>query len=237
MEKPELYQLARIDWQFFGTLTFRAAEVPERIRVSMWFAFVRKIAANFGCHFHTLLWCLRQESGEINGRRHFHYLLGGLPEKAVTKSSCFAQMAQWENLRGGMARVRLFDRSLNGIDYIAKDCLGMSGADLYESAKFGSSSSSLMLSKGVSGKLVRIIREERRVVQRLEKKSVRCELGKVESSESVPPVRIYQLRGPVSARGDASSAAYLMSAKFWKKSPEAFYEIIDQLSSQKAEKS
>jgi hypothetical protein len=69
MEKPELIHLSRIDWQFFGTLTFRAAEVPERIRLSMWFAYCRKAAAHFRLFFPKLPWCLRQEEGESTARR------------------------------------------------------------------------------------------------------------------------------------------------------------------------
>lgn len=170
MEKPELYQLTRIRWQFFGSLTFRVAELPERVRLSMWFTAARKTAENFGLYFPTLPWCLRQEEGETTGRRHFHVLLGGLPSRAVTKSTNFALMAGWESVGGGMARYRIFDRTLNGVDYVCK-CLGMSGADVYESAKFGSKSSGLMLSKGAEKILQRVIREERRHVQRLDKRS------------------------------------------------------------------
>jgi len=211
MEKPELYQLTRIRWQFFGSLTFRAADVPERTRLSMWFSVARKCAGSFGLYFPTLPWCLRQEEGETNGRKHFHVLLGGLPSEGVTIQTCFALMSWWQRflpqefqpckngckgekyarvcpkcgqerkrfpLRenpagvagGGMARVRLFDPSLNGVDYVVK-CLGMSGADVYESAKFGSKSSGLMVSKGVEKILGRVIREETRHIQRLEKRS------------------------------------------------------------------
>lgn len=168
MESPDVYQLTRIDWQLFGTLTFASERLPERVRLSMWFAHCRKTCASFRVYFPNLLWCLRQEEGELTSRRHFHYLLGGLPEKAATIGTCFAAMHNWENLGGGMARVRLFDRALNGVDYVA-DCLQMSGADVYESAKFGSKSSGLMLSKAGLARLDRVIREERRHVQRSEK--------------------------------------------------------------------
>lgn len=233
MEKPELYHLARIDWQFFGTLTFRAAEIPERVRLSMWFAYVRKVAGNFRLHFPSLLWCLRQEEGELNSRRHFHYLLGGLPEKAVTIGTCFALMAEWEKLRGGMARVRVFNRSLNGIDYIAKECLGMTGADSYESAKFGASSSGLMLGKGAETKLRRGIRESRRFVERSEKKSGK-RVSQVDSSAFVPRISVPQRRDAVLPRSEVSSTAYGLGKKFWRES-EAFYEWIDGRASQKAE--
>jgi len=164
MESPDAYNLARIDWQFFGTLTFASARIPEKTRLSMWFALARKQAKNFRLHFPALLWCLRQEEGESTGRRHFHYLLGGLPEKAVSMATCFAQMADWEKLGGGMARVRLFDPALSGVGYVTK-CLGMSGADAYESSKFDARSSGLMLSKSGGAMLARKIRDDRQSIE------------------------------------------------------------------------
>ena len=58
-------------------------------------------------------------------------------------------MRTWENkLRGGHARIRLFDPRLSGVDYVA-ECLGYDGADTYESAKFGESGRELMYSRAV----------------------------------------------------------------------------------------
>lgn len=145
MESPDVYQLTKIRWQLFGTFTFASERLPERVRLRMWFAFCRKTSRTFRVYFPTLPWCLRQESGELTSRRHFHALIGGLPSKAVTLQTSFACMHAWESVGGGMARVRLFDQRLNGVDYVTK-CLDMSGADTYESAKFGSKSSDLMLS-------------------------------------------------------------------------------------------
>jgi len=42
--KPEIFHLARIGWQFFGTLTFKQERLPERVRAGMWFAFARVTA-------------------------------------------------------------------------------------------------------------------------------------------------------------------------------------------------
>ncbi len=225
MESPDVYQLTRIRWQLFGSLSFLSRDVPERVRLSMWFAHCRMTCSNFRLFFPTALWCLRQEAGELNGRRHFHYLFGGLPETAVTLQTCFAQVSAWErfkykrctkekckiceerarigkehkiryenpgrNVGGGMAEVRLFDPALNGVDYISK-CLGYSGADSYESAKFGSNSSEVMLSKGGLALLDRAIREDRRRIERLDKRQ-KITVGAVEASpfcakaSSVPP--------------------------------------------------
>lgn len=170
METPDVYQLTRIRWQIFGTLTFRSERLPEKVRCEMWFSHVRQTCKNFGLYFPKALWCLRQERGEATGRRHFHYLFAGLPEKAVTESTCFAQMAQWERLGGGMARVRVYNRSLNGVGYLTK-CLGKSvGADQYEMNKFGLDSAETTLAKGAQAMLERKIREAGRYIQRQEKR-------------------------------------------------------------------
>ena len=147
MESPDIHELRLIDWQFFGTLTFKSERLPERVRLSVYFAMMRKVAKQFRVFFPHLLWCLRLEKGEGTGRAHFHYLLAGLPRQAVTITSCFIQMNAWEQAGGGMARVHRFDPRLNGAGYLLK-CLGESldGGDLYESAKFGGSHCQLMLS-------------------------------------------------------------------------------------------
>jgi hypothetical protein len=149
MESPDVYNLAKIKWQFFGTLTFKSERLPERVRLQMWFALLRRVAARFRVHFPRLPWCLRQERGEITARRHFHFLLTGLPRKTACKATCFLLMSEWEKLKGGMARVTLFDHRLDGVGYVAK-CLGEqpNGGDVYESAKFGNAYCELMLSDG-----------------------------------------------------------------------------------------
>jgi hypothetical protein len=52
-------------------------------------------------------------------------------------------------LGGGMARVRKFDPSLTGVDYVAKCLSGPDGGDLYELDKFGLKSCELTLSKAL----------------------------------------------------------------------------------------
>ena len=156
--KPEIFHLARIGWQFFGTLTFKQERLPERVRLAMWFAFARITAGKSQVHFRRLLWVLRQERGERFGRRHFHYLIGGLPPGTVHPGECFAQMATWEKVGGGMARVYVFDQSLNGLDYIAK-CLDAGLA--YETGKFGSGDSDLTLSHSTLAFLRGCVRRDR----------------------------------------------------------------------------
>ncbi len=47
METALTYTLQRVHWQFFGTLTFKRAKVPERVRVSMFFALGDECFHNF----------------------------------------------------------------------------------------------------------------------------------------------------------------------------------------------
>lgn len=164
MESPDIHKLRLIDWQFFGTLTFKSERLPERVRLSAYFAMMRKVAKQFRVFFPNLLWCLRLESGEATGRVHFHYLLAGLPRQAVSVTTCFFQMATWEQVGGGMARVHRFDPRLNGAGYLLK-CLGESAdaGDLYESAKFGGSHCQLMLSNAAEKVIRRRSMRERDV--------------------------------------------------------------------------
>ena len=117
----------------------------------MYFALLREFARQFELKFRFLLWCLRQETGEQFGRRHFHYFLAGARGALVNQSTCFWLMDRWEKLGGGMARVHVFDSGLNAGSYILKRN-GFTGVDLgdsYESAKFSSKACELMLADRV----------------------------------------------------------------------------------------
>jgi hypothetical protein len=145
-----VYVLSKLRWQFFGSLTFHTERLPQRIRVSMFFALISK-AKDFRVYFSGLPWCLRIERGEISGRLHNHFLLTGMPENAVCIATCFSMMRTWTNkLRGGHPQIRIFDPRLSGVDYVAK-CLGyqLDGADVYESAKFGMDCRELVYSRVV----------------------------------------------------------------------------------------
>jgi hypothetical protein len=149
MESADIYVLSKLRWQFFGSLTFRTDRMPEQVRITMFFALIRKAAKDFHVYFPALPWCLRLERGEIGQRLHQHFLLTGLPATATGVATCFAMMRTWQNrLRGGHARIRLFDPRLSGVDYVA-ECLGYDGADSYESAKFGQGGRELMYSRAV----------------------------------------------------------------------------------------
>lgn len=162
MESPDIHKLRLIDWQFFGTLTFKSERLPERVRLSLYFTLMREVAKQFRVYFPSLLWCLRMELGEMTARRHFHYLLAGLPRQAITISTCFFQMATWEQVGGGMARVSRFDPRLNGAGYLLK-CLGETAdaGDSYESAKFGGGHCQLMFSNAAEKVMLRRSMRER----------------------------------------------------------------------------
>jgi len=147
METGLTYTLQRVHWQFFGTLTFKSARLPERVRLSMFFALVRYICCWHKVPFRKCVWALRQEHGEITGRLHFHFLIAGLPLYAVQVATAMSIKAQWERIGGGMARVREYDSREQGLEYLLK-CLN-AGANLYEVTKFSHSADEVMLSNSI----------------------------------------------------------------------------------------
>ena len=89
METPETHVLNGINWQFFGMLTSKSERLPERVRLAMFFAYLRQFCRQFGLKFPKLLWCLRQEQVELTGLRHFHYLIAGAPASLAILTTCF----------------------------------------------------------------------------------------------------------------------------------------------------
>jgi len=164
LESPDLLMLSGEHWQFFGTLTFKRERMPERMRPSMFNAAFRQLAKTQHLHFPRLAWCRREELGDLLGRRHYHFLLTGLPARAVNISTCFFLMHAWEKIGGGMARVRLYNQGQDGLEYITK-CLH--GGDAYETSKFAEGLSHLTLSDGLRRMLrARPVMGERRLAQR-----------------------------------------------------------------------
>lgn len=137
---PEKHLIANIEWQFFSTLTFKSLKANEAVWLKIFFAMIREQAANFGVHFSSILWALRYEIGEQTGRPHFHALIAGLPNTAVHSATCFSFMRIWEKHRGGNARVRVYDPTLAGVEYVLKgvdEAFTTAGANWYELNKFG----------------------------------------------------------------------------------------------------
>jgi len=147
MEKPDVYILSQVAWQFWITLTLKNAALnSEKLRQSLWFALLRGLAGWYRVDFNRLLWVRRAELGETSARLHWHALVGGLPDVASHRATCFAIKNYWEKLGGGIARVYLYDSSRNALDYMfppesleGTSCSMSSGAVQYESAKFGKS--------------------------------------------------------------------------------------------------
>lgn len=136
----EKHQLEVVGWQFFATLTFKSLKVNEAVWLKMYFALMREQADNFGVHFSKLLWALRYELGEQTGRPHFHALIAGLPDSSVHAGTCFSFMRIWEKHRGGNARVRVYDPTFAGVDYVldgVDEAVKTAGGNWYELNKFG----------------------------------------------------------------------------------------------------
>ena len=174
MEIPEIHAMSRVNWQFFGTLTFKKERMPTAVRIKLWFALARALAKWYGVRFPNLLWVLRTEQGEVTGRAHFHCLIGGLPETAVRDAkvikrengtwdvnnpTCHALQAKWGRLglhaddpQNRIARFSLYDARLNGAGYLCK-CLGVDDSrltkDIYETGKFDWGDNQLTLSDSV----------------------------------------------------------------------------------------
>lgn len=147
-------------WQFFVSLTFAGAEPTETCARKLVFAHLYRTARLLRVPFGRLVWVLRVERGERLGRLHYHALIGGGVIKP-TISHCFRLNALWDSLpRCGFARHRLYDGTQNGLAYVAS-CLsiqGSSGADFYESQKFGHYGTDVTL----SASLVRCVTERGR---------------------------------------------------------------------------
>ena len=119
MHNPELHALAAVNWQYFCSFSFRSEKHCARFGPRMIAALVRTQARSFRVHFSEILWCLRRESGEATGRLHLHAVIAGLPPFAGARN-CLALMSQWEGLGGGIARVGVYNSSMDGLDYILK---------------------------------------------------------------------------------------------------------------------
>ena len=153
MHNPELHALAAVNWQYFCSFSFRSEKHCAWFGPQMFLALVRTQARSFRVHFTEILWCLRRERGESTGRLHQHAVIAGLPPSAGVRN-CLALMSQWESLGGGMARVSVYNSSLDGLDYILKGS-GLTestasrwAGDYHELSKFGGSCD-VTLSKSV----------------------------------------------------------------------------------------
>ncbi len=131
------YSLARIRWDVFGTLTFRSVPSPKRAFGRAW-AHLHQAAELVERPYSQLLIALRAELGEMGGRFHFHYLLGGTwARNSITLAHQLEH--RWFGMfgQGAIAKCRAYDRSRAGVAYVTK-CLsqGTWGANEYELRKY-----------------------------------------------------------------------------------------------------
>jgi hypothetical protein len=164
MPKAELTALSNIDWQLFCTLTSKRERMTDREWQRMIFAWLRKHADWFGRHFPELIWSLRAELGEATARKHYHALIAGLPPHSIHERTCFSSKNAWEGLGGGMARVSVYSRALDGVGYILKgleEAQTRFAGDFYELTKFGGSCD-VTLSKSI----LRVIEGRRQIGKR-----------------------------------------------------------------------
>ena len=136
--------LARIQWDLFATMTFAGTVPRTEIAYGLAYRWLQELAKKCGRPYNRLLIALRGEEGEVNGRFHFHCLVGG----TLTRNyHTLLRQAEWLwKIQSGGARVdvRQYDRSLAGADYVCK-CLG---ANAYELNKY-SFANSVTLSASV----------------------------------------------------------------------------------------
>ena len=126
------HNLAVLDWQLFGTLTFKKTGPKPKMWGCAWLHFQR-LARITGTEYSALRIALRYELGEQTERPHFHYLLGGLAVKNHVSASYVARR-EWGARVGSFATIRAYDSAQAGASYICK-CLG---ANAYERSKFDS---------------------------------------------------------------------------------------------------
>jgi hypothetical protein len=129
--------LKQVDWQIFGTLTFKQARLPEQVRRRMFVAVLRKMAESLNMYFPRLVWALCPEGDGQLKHRHFHFLIAGLPKQATPKPTCSFIADQWQRHGGGIPRVAPYDSTLDGVKYILKDLEKVAQSCAAQSAKPG----------------------------------------------------------------------------------------------------
>jgi len=140
---PDTYVLNSVEWQAFGSLTFRA-ERNAKMSIPLFLRVNRRAEALWGCKGDSW-WVLREEQGEAFGRNHVHFLVGGFPakffsvEKGVTRmeffssTGCLWWVHEWTVMvRGGWARVR----PINELCETANEYIAKGRSNRYEMDKF-----------------------------------------------------------------------------------------------------
>ena len=95
---PMVYQMQKVHWDIFGSLTFRTVP-PDHIQRRCIFEFIRRCLKKFTCSedFHwSTPWVFRQEHGEKNGRVHWHFLMVLDKPQPNWKTTCHQMSHIWE---------------------------------------------------------------------------------------------------------------------------------------------
>ena len=142
---PDSWCLSRVEWDVFGTLTWR--EVPPRSIMEKCVAeLVRRVAKKvYQTNHLNIYYAIRYEEGESTGRPHYHILFGSYKNGPTNKHTIAHQIKHiWENEVKenktsydpcvGHADCRAYDSTKAGAEYICKPAL--SARDFYELMKF-----------------------------------------------------------------------------------------------------
>ena len=166
---PHVYNLNRIRWDFFGTLTF-AKVPPLYVRKACICEYLRRVAKAFRLKDWKwgLFYAVRHEYGEMTNRAHFHFLLT-IPHLSPNIHSARHRLKSiWQDGdKGcvGFADIRLYDPHRSGAEYMMKGSdWSLAKANAYELAKFAATDEelSLMVSPSVIWKLHKRVSNNRK---------------------------------------------------------------------------
>ena len=141
--------LTQINWDVFGTLTFKGPK-PVPVQFHNLWRFMRQVSWIVSRPYRELLIAVRHERGEIGGRQHFHFLLGGT-EAPNKLTLCFQLEHRWR-MQTGAQQVRIRPYSPCGCagEYLTKSCdWSWQGANAYEMAIFDQADS-VSLSRSIT---------------------------------------------------------------------------------------
>ena len=136
--------LARIQWDFFATPSFKGTVPHANICYGLAFRWLQELAKVCGVPYKRLLIALRGEEGDMFGRFHFHCLVGGTATRNYHTLQHQAEHLWKIQTGGARVDVRQYDRSRAGAEYVG-ECLG---ANPYELNKY-SFASTVTLSASV----------------------------------------------------------------------------------------
>jgi len=127
------FNLRKVPWHYFCTLTFRSVPSLPRAKSAL-FSYLRRVSKFERCHFSALNWAARFELGEAGKRLHLHVLLK-FPKHPSSTADFMARV--WQRQLGyGIAQVRWYDAGRAGVSYILKGTGTLAGGNAHETTKF-----------------------------------------------------------------------------------------------------